>query len=101
GKKTDIDQATCETASGDKKCDIKAGTTAHEFCTFMFTKEPKEYIDWSIVYEKIQETEVNEKNKNKKMINDIIYSINKKIKNTFNTKDNLFSMKNKTVSRDY
>lgn len=93
--------------AGDMKCQLPPYKNEHFLCRAMFQFPPKEFIDWSIIYEKMEnikltdEAKSDSKNKDKRAIQDAVYAINDRIKDVFNTNDKLFTWKEKSIARNY
>jgi hypothetical protein len=92
-------EATIEV--GDLQCPLPAYKNEHFFCRIMFQYLPQEPVDWSIVYEKITKTEAINKEKNKRMVQDTMYALNKRVKEVINTDDDLFTWQERTIKRNY
>lgn len=77
----------------------------HYFCRAMFQRPEKEFIDWSIIFEDMDKilNSLNKKDaeKDKRMVQDTMYAVNKRIKNVVKTKDDLFTWKEKSIRRNY
>lgn len=74
----------------------------HCLCRVMFLQcKGKEPVDWSIIYEEMVKLEVIDKEKNKRMVQDTMYRLNRRIKKIINTDDDLFTWQGKTIRRNY
>ena len=79
----------------------------HYFCRAVFEYNANEPIDWSIIYEKVTGYYENffgkpsPSKRNWRIIYDVLTNLNKRIKETINTNDDLFVWQEKTVKRQY
>lgn len=83
-------------------CSLPPFQNEHFFCRAMFKHKIDEPIDWSLIYQEMTGSEESiGDNKNKRTVQDTMYAINNRIKADFNTSDNLFSWKNKSIKRNF
>ncbi len=75
-------------------------TNQYFVCKFMFDHEPNTYYSWDEIYESIMGIDNPAPNK-WKTINNAVSDINKKVQLTLTTDDELFTYKNKSVTRNY
>lgn len=77
----------------------------HYFCQVLFQHPKQEFVDWSIIFEGMDKTlnGLNKKDivKDKRMVQDTMYAVNKRIREVINTEDDLFSWKEKSIKRNY
>lgn len=103
GVKFDDNKATI--SIGNTKCQLPPHKNEHFFCRAMFQCPVNEFVDWSIIYENMDKiNEFNNKegaNKEKRSVQDTMYALNNRVKEVFNTNNNLFTWKNKSIKRNY
>jgi len=87
--------------TGELKCPLPPHKNEHFFCRAMFQFLPKEFIDWSTIYEKMENIEPIDEDKNKRSVLDTMYAVNNRVKEIFNTDDKLFTWKEKSITRNY
>lgn len=80
------------------------------FSRIMFEYPTNEFVDWSIIFEKMDEQNIQkisntntgkEARKQKRMIQDVMYATNNRIKKAINTTENLFSWENRSIKRNF
>lgn len=91
---------------GEEDCQLPPFKNEHFFCRAMYEFPAKEFIDWSIIYEKYEgikskDKSPNDPTKDKRAIQDTMYALNKRIKRVINTSDNLFTWQEKSIKRNY
>jgi hypothetical protein len=88
--------------AGSSICQLPPFQNEHDFCRVMFQYKVGEAIDWSAIFEKMSgNAEVIGNEANKRTVQDTMYAINNRIKKYFNTEDNLFTWKNKSIKRNF
>lgn len=89
----------------NKECQIPPYKNEHYFCRAIFQHPVNEFVDWSIIFENMDKiiTSDNKKDaeKEKRSVQDTMYALNKRIKETINTEDDLFIWKEKSIKRNY
>lgn len=90
---------------GGKKCFLPPFKNEHYFCQIMFKQKVRKPVDWLEIYERMtgndenyQETLTRE---HWRSVYDTMIRINNRIKESFNTKDSLFTWQEKTVKRNF
>ncbi len=77
----------------------------HFFCRAIFQHPVNEFVDWSIIFESMDKAlnsvTKNDSEKDKRMIQDTMYAVNKRIREVFNTDDDLFTWKEKAIKRNF
>jgi hypothetical protein len=92
---------------GEARIPIPPFQNEHYFCRAMFKKKVRSAVDWSIIYEKIQENYHSEYGKplkirdNWRPIYDTMIRINNRIKSELKITNDLFSWKDLTVKRNF
>jgi len=90
---------------GDKECGLPPYKNEHYFCRAIFQYPAKEFVDWSIIFESMDKVlnsvTTKDSRRDKRMVQDTMYAINKRIKEIINTDDELFSWKEKSITRNY
>lgn len=88
-----------------KNCPLPLHKNEHYLCRVMFEYLVGEAIDWSEVFEKMngftrKPIGRNEKN-DRKSVQDTMYAVNDRVKEILHTKDDLFSWKSNTITRNF
>lgn len=89
------------------KCQLPPFRNEHFLCRAVYEYSAGEVVDWSFLYEKMtgyysayygkpQNTR-----ENWRLVYDAMMAVNKRVKQTFNTKNNLFTWQEKTLKRNY
>lgn len=99
--RVDFNDDEVKIIAGKAECPLPPFKNEHFFCRSMFKHLPKEFIDWSIIYNEMENIEPTDKIKNKRAIQDTMYAVNNRIKDVFPTDDDLFTWKEKSVARNY
>ena len=90
---------------GEQNVALPPFKNEHYFCRAIFQHPTKEFIDWSIIFENMDKvlnsTNKKDSTRDKRMVQDTMYAINKRIKKIVNTDDDLFSWKEKSIRRNY
>lgn len=86
---------------GDQKCQMPPYRNEHSLCRAMFGYKVNEPVDWSEIYEKINESEPELPEPCSRMIWDAMNALNKRVKKDINTDDKLFTWQGKTIKRNY
>jgi len=84
-----------------KKCALPPYKNEHDFCRAMFKRPVDKFIDWSVIYEEMTGGDFENSEKDKRIVQDTMYRINKRIKKFCHTDNDLFTWKIKTVKRNY
>jgi len=94
----------------DNSATIKIGETSivlppfkneHSLCRAMFEHLKGEPVDWSIVYERMEDIEPRNKIKDRKKIYDTVEALNSRVKKLLDTEDNFIILKENTLIRNY
>lgn len=87
---------------GKRECNIPKDTNMYDLCEMMFAKPAKTPIEWVEIAERITGMDFNQlKKTHQRTIKDTVYALNEKINEKVNSKDKLFSWKNKFVLRNF
>ena len=87
---------------GKYSCALPPFKNEHYFCQAMFSHLPKEPVDWSIIYKQMNGNAADiAEEKHKRMVQDAMYALNNRIKETINTDDALFTWENRTIKRNF
>jgi len=103
--KYDDDKAILETEN--RKCQIPPYKNEHFFCRAMYEHDTNEPTDWSVIYEKITGYyeifygKPQNIRANWRLVYDAMEALNKRVKHTINTDDDLFTWQEKTAKRNY
>jgi hypothetical protein len=95
-----------ELTLGTKMVLLSSDTKQYGVCKFMYKNEPKKYYSWDEIYCDVENIEAtssipDEMQKQKKTIINAVSGITKKVQLALNTDDELFTYKNKGVTRNY
>jgi hypothetical protein len=100
-KKVDFDDNGATIKIGDKSVSLPPYKNEHFLCRAIFEHKKGEPVDWSIIYEKMEESEPSNKVKNKRRVYDATEALNNRIKEILNTNDDFLTFKEKTITRNY
>lgn len=97
-----FDKKLSKIVFGNMEINLPPAQDEFNFCRVMFNYNINEPIDWSVVWEKMDNVidEIPEKTTKKKLL-DITYRINKRIEKKIGHRKNLFAWKKNTISRNY
>jgi hypothetical protein len=82
---------------GDKECPLPPFKNEHYLCREMFKIPKNEFIDWSLISERMDKSE----NIKMRSIQDALYALNDRVKEIIGTDDNMLSWQNKSIKRNY
>ena len=97
----DFNDEKAKIVVGKKNCQLPPFMNEHFFCRAMFEYLPEEFVDWSTIYEKMDSKEPDNKIKNKRTVQDTMYAVNDRVKETIKTDESLFTWKEKSIKRNY
>lgn len=99
--KVSFDDAQPAIVVGRRRCALPGFTNQHFLCRAMFERAPGEAVDWSLIdSEMTGSPEVSDANR-MRVVQDAMYAVNRRIKETVNTEDDLFSWGRKTLQRNF
>jgi hypothetical protein len=105
GQQIIFKDAEAQIVIGPAICQLPPFKNEHYFCRVMFSQPVGKPIDWSDVYEKlsgIKGTPESLGNKtDKRTVQDTMYAVNNRIKDTFHTDDSLFTWEQLTIKRNF
>jgi hypothetical protein len=105
GQQITFKDAEAQIVVGSVTCQLPPFKNEHYFCRVMFSQPVGKPIDWSDVYEKlsgIKGTPETLGNKtDKRTVQDTMYAVNNRIKDTFHTDDSLFTWEQLTIKRNF
>jgi len=97
----DFDKVRSVLLIGNAKCSLPPYKNEYDLCKVMFEHQTNEPVSWDEVYEEMTEKQPDSHQKNTRTVQDAMYALNKRVQRTFNTGDELFSWKNKTIIRNF
>lgn len=89
---------------GSSRCQLPAFKNGHCLCRVMFSKNPKEPVDWSdVAYEMFGKDPLRRADRVRleRKVRDAMYAVNRAVEKATGTTDPLFTWKNKTIVRNY
>jgi hypothetical protein len=100
------DAESCVIKIGELEVKLPPGRYESDFCKIMFKYEPNKPISWDVIWDEITGSSLIRKKpeptrENWQMVYDTMRRINKRIKQTLNVDENLFSWKEKQVIRNF
>lgn len=78
---------------------LPAFTNEHYLCRVMFEYMVGEWVDWSVIYEKMTGNEPNNEVKNSRMVRDAMYALNERVREIAKIDKDLLDWKNKSLKR--
>ncbi len=87
----------------DRICQFPPFKNEHFFVRVFFKEGIKvnEFIDWSIIYERMTSTQPKDEKANERTVHDTMYLVNDRIRKEVGTNNDLFSWKNKSIKRNF
>lgn len=86
-------------------CQLPPYKNEHCLCRVMYQYRKGEPVDWSIVFEKMNEfsQKLTGRNteKDRRSVQDTMYAINTRVREKYNTEEELFAWKSNTISRNF
>lgn len=105
GKVVTFDSIEAKISVEGKNCQLPPYKNEHSLCTAMFEYRKGEAVDWSEVFEKMSgftRTPTGRNTKNDtRSVQDAVYAVNTRVRETFHTEDDLFSWQSKSVIRNF